>query len=694
MSLPNTLVLTSGLLSILCSGIAVGQYSNRAPDQKASYDNTRTDEKQRIETQPDPAPSMAPLIFWQQNRLPIPFNIKSTTGASEVQLYVSADRGAHWQLYDRKVPAARRFLFRAPRDGEFWFASRTLHQNETAAGTPKRPELRVVVDTLQPDFALNSLVDPSGKVQTTWEISDEYLKTSSFKLQYQPLGGASWIPIAIDQKVAAPESTTRHWNGQWLWWPETKSRSLVLRGSVEDEAGNRATQTVRLFLPAVALRRPPPNATPAALATSRLANSSNTTKPRFGKSNSFTETPPASRSLQRDSWPADPEAEQFISTTVPPTTNRMTPERRTFHHPANAISSNRENLPAKPDIASQAPSSNAYNTPSTNRRPDIARPSVTRNGNWATTPENEFPRDDTQAEALPSPAPTATRNGNWATTPENDQQDRSTAWQPANVSPTGTNKSPPASASKRQTTAGYRPGSLDSGHSYQPSATPRMPVSPDTLAQSSLQPYMTHSRRFQLDYDINAIALANVSQVELWATTDQGRLWQKWGHDKDCRSPLEVEVNDPGTYGFRIVIVGRNGVAGNTPAAGADADVWVTVDHTPPEVKLLAVQTGQGAKAGHLVIQWDASDRHLAERPITLRAAESANGPWTIIAEGLQNMSEFAWRPPATIARQIYLQIEARDAAGNHATDQTHSPVDVRSATPRGRIRGFRSLQE
>ena len=205
---------------------------------------------------------------------------------------------------------------------------------------------------------------------------------------------------------------------------------------------------------------------------------------------------------------------------------------------------------------------------------------------------------------------------------------------------------------------------------------------------------MTHSRRFQLDYDIDAIALANVSQVELWATTDQGRQWQKWGHDEDCQSPLEVEVNDPGTYGFRIVIVGRNGVAGNTPSPGADADVWVTVDHTPPEVKLLAVQTGKGPQAGHLVIQWDASDRHLSERPVTLRVAESANGPWTIIAEGLQNVSEYAWRPPATIARQVHIQIEARDAAGNQATDQTRSPVDVRSATPRGRIRGFRSLQE
>ena len=205
---------------------------------------------------------------------------------------------------------------------------------------------------------------------------------------------------------------------------------------------------------------------------------------------------------------------------------------------------------------------------------------------------------------------------------------------------------------------------------------------------------MTRSRRFQLDYDVDAIALANISQVELWATTDQGRRWQKWGHDEDCQSPLEVEVNDPGTYGFRIVIVGRNGVAGNTPSPGADADVWVNVDQTPPEVKLLAVQTGKGAQAGHLVIQWDASDRHLSERPVTLRVAESANGPWTIIAEGLQNVSEYAWRPPATIARQVHIQIEARDAAGNQATDQTRSPVDVRSATPRGRIRGVRSLQE
>ncbi|MBB76955.1 MAG: hypothetical protein CMJ75_20815, partial [Planctomycetaceae bacterium] len=315
---------------------------------------------------------------------------------------------------------------------------------------------------------------------------------------------------------------------------------------------------------------------------------------------------------------------------------------------------------------------------------------------WETTPESPYQRgSDQTAETRTDLKRNAMGTQNWEPAPlDQGNADRNNEWQASSPASSPDAKRSPAGSPKNTNNANYRPGSLDSNRRYQQSKNSATTSTPEPFLNNDRQPYMTHSRRFQLDYDIDAIAFANISQVELWATTDQGRRWQKWGHDEDRQSPLEVEVNDPGTYGFRIVIVGRNGVAGNTPSPGAEADVWVTVDQTPPEVKLLAVQTGKGAQAGHLVIHWDASDRHLSERPVTLRVAESANGPWTIIAEGLQNVSKYAWRPPATIARQIHVQIEARDAAGNHAMDQTRSPVDVRSATPRGRIRGFRSLQE
>ena len=836
MSTSKTFVLASSLLGILYSGLAVGQYSNSVTEAQRSFHRTSAEQAGR--KQQEKLATTAPLIFWQQHRLPIPFNIKTTTDAREVQLHVSSDQGAHWKLYDRKVPAARRFLFRAPHDGEFWFASRTLHQEEEEQGTTRvaqRPELRVVIDTTRPVFRMTSMVNPSGQVQTTWEISDAHLKTASFQLQYQPLGETNWIPIPPGQPAT---SVKQRWNGQKLWWPETRSRSLVLRGTIEDEAGNQAIQTGRLFLPAVALRRPPTNSIAGRLPKSQATNADHAPPPSASASESIAAAPATSRE-RLQSWDDDTDGEKFISTTVPPETKRInsggpaysaetdenslrydrsagnpvarnqTAPSRTYRAPSTGVQPDialqkttaSESWDARPDTAYQ-PDSNRHNasaktlpgpaapgtgtgnwanTPGTPYQRDNNRsndspetlPSTTPNStgtrSWANTPGTPYQRDNNRsndssetrssstakstgtgkwetspdtsyqpngerrnqsAETLPSPTPKSTGTRSWETDPDTSYQpnseqrnqsadprterkpnaagnqnwepatvdrsypNRNSTWQPSASSPTQT-ASParprPQAATNR---TGYRPGSLATQHPNQHPENSHTPRASESSTDTSRRPYMTHSRRFQLDYDIDAIALANVSQVELWATTDQGRSWQKWGHDADRRSPLEVEVNDPGTYGFRIVIVGRNGIAGNTPSSGAEADVWVTVDHTPPEVKLLAVQTGKGARAGHLVIQWDASDRHLSERPITLRVAESANGPWTIIAEGLQNVSEYAWRPPATIARQVHIQIEARDAAGNQAKDQTRSPVDVRSATPRGRIRGFRSLQE
>ena len=61
-------------------------------------------------------------------------------------------------------------------------------------------------------------------------------------------------------------------------------------------------------------------------------------------------------------------------------------------------------------------------------------------------------------------------------------------------------------------------------------------------------------------------------------TVDGGRTWTKWGIDPDKASPFDVEVNRETVYGFRIVIVGKNGLATSTPQTGEAADIWVGVD--------------------------------------------------------------------------------------------------------------------
>jgi hypothetical protein len=103
----------------------------------------------------------APIVT-RQTVFSIPFTVPVVNAAdqpAEVRLLTSPDRGATWQITDKvdlraqRLPYKGGFVFRAPTDGEYWFAIRTVDRlgqmkPERTAG----PELRVVVDTRSPQL--------------------------------------------------------------------------------------------------------------------------------------------------------------------------------------------------------------------------------------------------------------------------------------------------------------------------------------------------------------------------------------------------------------------------------------------------------------------------------------------------------------------------------------------------------------
>jgi hypothetical protein len=205
---------------------------------------------------------------------------------------------------------------------------------------------------------------------------------------------------------------------------------------------------------------------------------------------------------------------------------------------------------------------------------------------------------------------------------------------------------------------------------------------------------MTSSKRFNLDYSIDAVGPAGVEKVELWVTRNGGRDWDLWGLDEDLESPLLVEVENEGVYGFRVVIVGNNGLASQTPRSGDLADLWVGVDTTKPVVNITSAAYGTEMHAGQLDIQWTARDDHLAMRPITLSFSPQQQGPWTTIASGLPNDGQYYWRVDSSVPAQFYLRLQARDEAGNVGTHQLDQPLQSAGLTPKGRIRGLEPVAE
>lgn len=196
-------------------------------------------------------------------------------------------------------------------------------------------------------------------------------------------------------------------------------------------------------------------------------------------------------------------------------------------------------------------------------------------------------------------------------------------------------------------------------------------------------------KRFNLDYDVEAVGPEGIAEVELWGTSDGGKTWVKWGTDPDSTSPMEVEVSREAAYGFRVVVVGKNGLVGNRPNSGDEADIWIEIDATRPVARITAAAYGEGEHAGELDIRWDAQDEHLGPRPITLSFSDRADGRYTTIAAGLPNTGQYYWRFDPRSPRQIYLKLEARDEAGNVAADALADPINVEGLTPKGRIRSL-----
>lgn len=234
---------------------------------------------------------------------------------------------------------------------------------------------------------------------------------------------------------------------------------------------------------------------------------------------------------------------------------------------------------------------------------------------------------------------------------------------------------------------------LDLALDQTPDRTNDLSLESPEIASSIGQAYHCKSLAFSLDYSVEASGgAAAVADVELWGTEDGGRSWNMWGSDPDRQSPFDVRVGNDGLFGFRMVIVGANGIVSNRPKNGDIADVWINVDSTPPTVKITRAVYGEGLENGMLVIDYTCSDTHLVERPVTLSFSEHQAGPWTTIATGLKNTGMYLWKADPNLPEHVYLKIDVVDKAGNTGVHRLDLPIDIKGLAPRGRIQGFRPI--
>jgi hypothetical protein len=205
---------------------------------------------------------------------------------------------------------------------------------------------------------------------------------------------------------------------------------------------------------------------------------------------------------------------------------------------------------------------------------------------------------------------------------------------------------------------------------------------PETREVAPENRRVVNTRRFQIGYKLHDVDPARVQAVELYITPDGGATWYNYGVDEDKQSPVQIEVREPGVYGFALGIVSSGDQETDTPQNGDPPAFEVVVDETPPKIELLAPRQGRGRSADKILIEWKYSDDYPAEQPVSLYYAEKADGPWQKIADWTEDTGRYLWTVDASTPPKFLLRIEARDKAGNVETAQLPRAVKLNPTRP------------
>ena len=593
------------------------------------------------------------LVHWPRLDFVIPFNVDATGQAPrEIQLEVSENGGRSWKLDSSGDVRTKQFHFKARVDGEYQFRLKTLDIQGRSFDNPGEP-LRVLVDTTKPEAKLVVDIDPRGIMQAEFEIADLSLDTSTIQLAYQTEGLTQWRDIPIE---LSPGQRPGETFGTGSWSLPNGSRQLVVRLTAKDKAGNPVEVTRLPQLPRSAAM-----SNSLQLASGKTKAPGNLFRPEASGQTAVAPIGSGIADMHRDSLPKVEVLGPRASISLDPVvSSQLAAQQQLIEQQSKLISQQQSaNKQAFDEIGSRQ-----FAAP---RLESVERPFLSESKPLANSNER------------PSKLPVR------ALTDEEFEQLK--------------NQSPMSLAGKR-TEPSVLVNEDNSRSTSSPSSSNSIEIEPkvtripgQTTFQRDIKPLYSNSRAFSLDYNIDNDPDSPVSTVELWGTSDQGQSWQMWGQDPDRASPFDIEVETEGLFGFRMVIVGANGLASNRPRNGDNADAWIHVDIQEPQVKIASALYGRGKESGSLVIEYRASDDYFSERPITLMYSQTPTGPWTTIATGVRNNGRYGWPADPSLPASIFMKIEAHDLAGNVGVNQLDLPIDVEGLAPRGRIQGFRPIK-
>jgi len=678
-------------------------------------------------------------IYTRQVAFTIPFRVGATDDPArqpvEIQLHTSSDLGKTWTLIRTVAPNASSFAVRAPADGEYWFCVRT--KDASGAVRPEggySPDLRVIVDTAVPEPKLNAWHGAAGELSAQWEIKDANLDVASLELDYR-VGEGSWQPIAFER--LAPGTKRETYVGMTTWLPAERAAQYEVRMRIRDLAGNPTDHrtTVAANWGGGAPAGPPAAAVPPTTQGYPPQAGYDPQAPAYGNpaagnmpgGNLGGDDPNASRPLPRPPQTANLAPQTIPRGGIPASVVSVQPGPGGENPatPANDVQQSGRSG-GSTDWSHSSQEYSGWNSAAPSGAPSATYQPPYGEGSAAVTPLPSVPWARTPASSDPSAAGERYRPpyGDGQMAPSTGTPD-AVAWPADNQStqpldrarlapygspgssavqfqsqgaqpgagsanlPDDSDRAATTYATKAETPGGIHFQESNTGDPYRPPVgavtrpeagqggdESRRPGGEDqTLPPiGARRPWMIRSRAFELKYDLPQAALRS-RRVEVWGTANSGETWQRYGVDADGQSPAAVTVPAEGLYGFKLVVQNDQGLVEFPPARGDEPDVWIQVDLTRPNCRLIRAEQGRAPRENELTIEWEASDDHLGQLPITLEYSRSLQGPWQPIAPELPNTGRYVWIMPERTPTAFHLRLRVRDEAGNEGEFVTAEKV-------------------
>jgi hypothetical protein len=229
------------------------------------------------------------------------------------------------------------------------------------------------------------------------------------------------------------------------------------------------------------------------------------------------------------------------------------------------------------------------------------------------------------------------------------------------------------------------------GGTYRPASSPGDADYSRSTERSDVPTLWVNSKKISLSYEIKDKGPSGISAIELWFTriVGPGRKWERYDNPvSNPQSPYVFDVVDEGVYGFILRVINGVGLADAPPATGDPPQVWVEVDLHPPIVHWVNSEVGRGADTGSLTITWRATDKNLGKEPINILYAADTKGPWTKVAENMENTGRYVWRKGQTEPHKFWIRVDATDKAGNVGSVVMTKPTLFDLAQPKSVIVG------